>query len=104
MKDITLRDGTRIPKGTMVSVNMHAQRQDNAPLEDADTFDAFRYACMRSAEGQSQKNRLTTTSPDYISFGVTMLGVCPFYSINDCTRWPLMMDLRFQPREVLRHH
>ena len=69
MKDITLYDGTEIPKGTVVSTNVHPQHHDAAILENAGMFDAFRYARMRSVEGQSLKHQFTSTSPEYIAFG-----------------------------------
>ena len=50
MRDITLHDGTRIPKGTRVSANAHAHHHDPAFLAHADKFDAFRYARMRSVD------------------------------------------------------
>ncbi|KAM5541332.1 hypothetical protein V8D89_004886 [Ganoderma adspersum] len=68
-KDITLRDGTRIPKGSPVSANAYAQQHDPALLEHADKFDAFRYARMRSDAGESLKHQFTSTSPEYIPFG-----------------------------------
>ncbi|KAM5541327.1 hypothetical protein V8D89_004881 [Ganoderma adspersum] len=69
VKDITLRDGTRIPKGTLVSANAYAHQHDAAILEHADTFDAFRFARMRSTAGQSLKHQFTSTSPEYVPFG-----------------------------------
>ncbi len=69
MKDITLSDGTRIPKGTFVNAPAYAMHHDDAHLEHADTFDPFRFARMRSVEGQSAKHQLTSTSPEYIPFG-----------------------------------
>ena len=69
MRDVRLRDGTFIPKGTLVSVSANAQHHDDALLADAGTFDAFRYARMRGAEGQSLKHQFTSTSPEYVSLG-----------------------------------
>ncbi|KAM5541320.1 hypothetical protein V8D89_004874 [Ganoderma adspersum] len=69
MKDITLRDGTRIPQGALVQVASYALHHDGTHLENADTFDAFRYARMRGAAGQGLKHQFTSTSPEYIPFG-----------------------------------
>ena len=69
MKDITLRDGTRIPRGTLVQVASYALHHDGSRLVNADTFDAFRYARMRGGTGQSLKYQFTSTSPEYVSFG-----------------------------------
>ncbi|KAM5541311.1 hypothetical protein V8D89_004865 [Ganoderma adspersum] len=70
LKDITLHDGTRIPAGTLVSANTYPLHHDAALLEDADKFDPFRYARMRSVEGGPRlKHQFAHTSPEYIVFG-----------------------------------
>ena len=69
MRDITLRDGTRVPKGAWVRVAAYPLHHDDTYLETADTFDPFRFALMRSAKGQSSKHQFTTTSLEYLGFG-----------------------------------
>ena len=78
MQDITLHDGTRIPMGTRVSANAHAHHHDPALLGHADTFDAFRYARMRSVDvaGESLKHQFTSPSPEYIPFGYGQHSWC----------------------------
>ena len=49
MKDITLYDGTRIPRGTIITLAAGPMHHDEALLENAKPFDPFRYARMRSA-------------------------------------------------------
>ena len=69
MKDITLSDGTRIPKGTFVNAPAYAMHHDDAHLEHADTFDPFRFARMRGVEGHSSKHQFTSTSSAYTGIG-----------------------------------
>ncbi|KAM5535260.1 hypothetical protein V8D89_011066 [Ganoderma adspersum] len=70
MKDLTLRDGTRIPRGTLVEVAAHPLHHDSAVLERADEFDAFCYARIRAgAAGQGARHQFTSTSPEYVPFG-----------------------------------
>ena len=61
MRDITLHDGTRIPKGTRVSANVHAHHHDPALLAHADTFNAFRYARMRSVDVGGESSNISKT-------------------------------------------
>ncbi|KAI1787001.1 cytochrome P450 [Ganoderma leucocontextum] len=69
-KDITLSDGARVPKGTLVQAAAYPLHRDDSYLENAKTFDPFRYAHMRSVGGESSKHcQSPTTSPDYIPFG-----------------------------------
>ncbi|KAM5541000.1 hypothetical protein V8D89_005311 [Ganoderma adspersum] len=70
MKDITLYDGTRIPRGTIVAAAADPMHHDEAILKNADTFDPFRYARMRSvAADDGLRHISTSTSPEYIPFG-----------------------------------
>ena len=69
VKDVTLRDGVRIPKGTLVSANAYGRHRDDALLENADKFDPFRYERMRHAKDQGSKHQFTSTSLEYIPFG-----------------------------------
>ena len=72
VKDVTLCDGTRIPRGTVVAAAADAMHHDEAVLKNARTFDAFRYA--RTVEGAGPrslklKHQFAHTSPEYIVFG-----------------------------------
>ena len=69
MKDITLSDGTFLPKGTLVVAAAHSTHHDEAHYADARTFDPFRFAKMRESEGEGLKHQFVNTSLDYISFG-----------------------------------
>ncbi|PIL30270.1 cytochrome P450 [Ganoderma sinense ZZ0214-1] len=71
MKDLTLRDGTHVPRGALVQVAAYATHHDSALLARADAFDAFRYARMRSGEGGGggARQQFTSTSAEYVPFG-----------------------------------
>ncbi|PIL27970.1 cytochrome P450 [Ganoderma sinense ZZ0214-1] len=69
MKDLTLRDGTRIPRGTLVEVAAYPMHHDSALLERADAFDAFRYARKHMPAGEGARLLFTATSPEYVPFG-----------------------------------
>lgn len=68
-KDITLSDGTFIPKGTLLSVPVYSMHHDDSLYEDAARFDAFRFSRMREQEGEGAKHQYVNTSIDYVSFG-----------------------------------
>ncbi|PIL31339.1 cytochrome P450 [Ganoderma sinense ZZ0214-1] len=84
MKDITLSDGTFLPKGTLVVAAAHSTHHDEANYQDAEAFDPFRFAKMREAEGESLKYQFVNTSLDYISFGHGR-HACPgrFFAANE---------------------
>ena len=69
LKDITLVDGTFIPKGTMVCAASYPMHHDDAHYADAEEFDPFRFSRMREKEGEGVKHQFVNTSLDYISFG-----------------------------------
>ena len=69
LKDITLVDGTFIPKGTMVCAASYPIHHDEAHYADAEEFDPFRFSRMREKEGEGVKHQFVNTSVDYIPFG-----------------------------------
>ncbi|PIL25700.1 cytochrome P450 [Ganoderma sinense ZZ0214-1] len=71
-KDLTLCDGTCIPRGTIVCAAAHQLHRDAAALKNMGVFDPFRYARMHAAaatEDDGRKLQATTTSQDYLPFG-----------------------------------
>ena len=50
MNDVTLHDGTHIPRGTLVGVLSYTMHHDDALYADADTFDPFRFARMAAVQ------------------------------------------------------
>ena len=77
LKDITLRDGTRVPAGTLLSVVSHEMHRDGA---DGAAFDPFRFARMRAGAGAGAggdlKHQLVSTSADYLAFGLGRHAWC----------------------------
>ena len=69
MVDLTLNDGTFIPKGTIIVAAAHPRHHDESIYPDPDVFDPFRFARMREGEGESTKHQFVNTSTDYVSFG-----------------------------------
>ncbi|KAI0640078.1 cytochrome P450 [Trametes polyzona] len=84
LKDVTLSDGTFIPKGTLVAVPVHSMSRDDALYADANTFDAFRFSRMREREGEATKHQYVNTSTEYVSFGHGK-HACPgrFFAANE---------------------
>ena len=73
-KDLTLSDGTRIPKGTVVGAAADQLQRDPASLENAHAFDPFRYtrithSAAAEEEDAALKLQATTTSMEYLPFG-----------------------------------
>lgn len=71
MKDVTLSDGTRIPRGTLVAAaSATAHRGDDTRYTAPDAFDPFRFARMREGGADAAvKHQLVNTSVDFLTFG-----------------------------------
>ncbi len=68
-KDVTLVDGTVIPKGTFVAPPQSATHLNEEYYPDANTFDPFRFSRAREAQGQELKHQFVNTSTEFIAFG-----------------------------------
>ena len=69
LKDVTLSDGTFIPKDTLLSAATYATHHDDAVYPDAEVLDPFRFARMREQAGEGIKHQFVNTSLEYIPFG-----------------------------------
>ncbi|KAI5987613.1 cytochrome P450 [Pisolithus albus] len=76
LKDITLSDGTFIPKGTHLCVASHAIHRDPRVYEDPDVFDPYRYTKLQEKHGDSSRYQLATVSSEWLMFGVGKTA-CP---------------------------
>ncbi|TBU42680.1 cytochrome P450 [Dichomitus squalens] len=86
MKDVTLSDGTRIPKGTLVAAAAITAHSDDTRYPDPAVFDPFRFARMREGGGleEATRHQLVNTSVDFITFGGGK-HACPgrFFAANE---------------------
>ncbi|KAI0668027.1 cytochrome P450 [Trametes maxima] len=84
MKDVTLDDGTFIPRGTFVSAASYPTHHDNSLYADPEYFDPFRFARLREEEGGATRHQFVNTSVDYMPFGHGK-HACPgrFFAANE---------------------
>ena len=72
LQDFTFKDGTVIPKGTMICAAQRATHTDSSYYDDPLTFDPWRFSRIREEEGDTMKleQLATTASVGYIPFGL----------------------------------
>jgi cytochrome P450 len=77
VKDMTLSDGTYIPKGTLLLAPSLAISADNEVYSNTDTFDGLRYYKMRKDSAVNENRfQFTSTSGTMLHFG-TGRHACP---------------------------
>ncbi|KAI0181565.1 cytochrome P450 [Hypoxylon sp. FL1284] len=101
-KDLTLSDGTVLPKGSRIIVA--GNFMDPRIYPDPEKFDAARFLKMRQQTGQEHSWQLVTTSPAHFLFGHGQ-HACPgrFFASNELKvalcHLLLKYDFRFEPSE-----
>ncbi|KAI6005463.1 cytochrome P450 [Pisolithus albus] len=70
MSDLTLADGTFIPRGTTLSFPVNRMHHDDAVYENPDAFEPFRFTKTQSNELNGAGNQMTTLGPDLLLFGL----------------------------------
>ncbi|KAL1955895.1 hypothetical protein VTO42DRAFT_7968 [Malbranchea cinnamomea] len=82
-KDITLSDGTVIPKGTALFVP-NSKMWDPTVYPDPHTFDPYRFLKMREMPGRETASHLVSPSPEHMGFGFGK-HACPgrFFAANE---------------------
>ncbi|PWY78246.1 cytochrome P450 [Aspergillus heteromorphus CBS 117.55] len=82
-EQITLSDGTRIPKGASVAISAH-NLEDESIYPGASTYDGFRFYRKRQEPGQEHRHQFVTTSPEQFAFGHGA-HACPgrFFAANE---------------------
>ncbi|RWA10750.1 hypothetical protein EKO27_g4375 [Xylaria grammica] len=83
LADVTLSDGTVIPKGTKCAVRS-TKRLDPDIYEDPEEFDGSRFLRMREVSGKANQAHLVTTGTEALGFGHG-LHACPgrFFAANE---------------------
>ncbi|KAI6117488.1 cytochrome P450 [Pisolithus croceorrhizus] len=69
MEDLTLSDGTFIPKGTHIAVPTCVIHRDSAVYENPDAFDPLRFYKLRNDGTESARHRMVAVNQDYLAFG-----------------------------------
>ncbi|GME28683.1 putative cytochrome p450 protein [Neofusicoccum parvum] len=83
-EDVTLSDGTRLPKNSMIAIPAVYMRDPAIYGPTADQFDGHRFLGLREQTGQENKWQFVTTSPEMFAFGHGM-HACPgrFFASNE---------------------
>ncbi|KAI6159827.1 cytochrome P450 [Pisolithus thermaeus] len=68
MKDLTLADGTFIPKGTHLSVPTYVFHRDGVVYDSPCKFNPFRFSKL-SDRGESARHQMVAVTQDYFPFG-----------------------------------
>ncbi|KAL1982503.1 hypothetical protein VTN96DRAFT_1228 [Rasamsonia emersonii] len=84
MKDITLSDGTVLPKGASVAISSHPVMTDASIYEDPERYDGRRFWRKRQEPGNEHRYQFVTTSPEHLGFGHGQ-HACPgrFFAANE---------------------
>ena len=103
LKDMTLLDGTFLPKDTVIVVATDPAHYDDDNYTNANPFDPFRFARMREADGEDTKHQLVNTSLEYMPFGHGKHAWCaPSVLRAGEKNEPNCCHRLRQPRSVLR--
>ncbi|KAF7198377.1 Cytochrome P450 monooxygenase [Pseudocercospora fuligena] len=100
-KEITLSDGTVLPKNALILVS-DSMTRDPTFYPEPEKFDAWRYLKMRQRPGEENKHQFVTTSPDNLFFGHGQ-HACPgrFFASNEIKilfcYFLLRYDFRLEP-------
>ena len=82
--DLTLPDGTVLPKGTAITVANHAIAHDPENYDDPYKFDPLRFSKLRAEPGNQNRYQFVTTGVDSMHFGYGKHS-CPgrFFAANE---------------------
>lgn len=101
-REVTLSDGTVLPKGSRIMVA--SNYMDPTIYSEPEKFDAARFLKMRQQPGQEHSWQFVSTNPAHILFGHGQ-HACPgrFFASNEVKialcHLLLKYDLRFVPNE-----
>ena len=82
--DVTLPDGTRLPRGTLITTAASEIARDPALWEEPEAFDGFRFEKLRQLPGNENRHQFVTTGVDSMHFGHGK-HACPgrFFAANE---------------------
>ncbi|KAJ5590031.1 hypothetical protein N7450_004003 [Penicillium hetheringtonii] len=102
-KKTTLSDGTVIPKGAMIAVSAHVNR-DEEVYPQADTYDGYRFFKMRQEPGNEQRHQLVTTTRESFGFGHGV-HACPgrFFAANESKIFLIHLLLKYDWKLSAKH-
>lgn len=82
-KDITLSDGTLLPKGTITLLSSESM-WDPSIYPNPETFDPYRFLKLRETPGHETSAQLVSPSPEHLGFGYGN-HACPgrFFAANE---------------------
>ncbi|KAI1422519.1 cytochrome P450 [Xylaria sp. FL1777] len=105
LADVTLSDGTVIPKGTKCAVRS-SKRLDPNIYENPDVFDGARFMRMREVSDKANQAHLVTTGTEALGFGHG-LHACPgrFFAANELkiALLHLLLKYDFKPTKDYAH-
>lgn len=83
LEDITLKDGFRIPKNTIVGVSGHWSWEEKF-FENPDQYDGYRFLNLSKNPETEQMSHFVATSPQHVAFGHGT-HACPgrFFASNE---------------------
>ncbi|KAG0636835.1 cytochrome P450 [Tuber brumale] len=102
MKNVTLSDGTYLPKGTLVAAPALMFASDPDFIEDPETFDGFRWykRSLETGDGAQKGNGCATTSSNNLIFGHGK-HACPgrYFAVDEMkailTFFVLQFDIKY---------
>ncbi|EEB91421.1 hypothetical protein MPER_10218, partial [Moniliophthora perniciosa FA553] len=69
LKDFTFSDGTIVPAGTIISAASNETHNDETIYPNANEYQGFRFAELKSKEGEELGQNMVKPNPEYIIFG-----------------------------------
>ncbi|KAI0368877.1 cytochrome P450 [Pilatotrama ljubarskyi] len=96
IKDVTLQNGTVIPRGTLVVAAAYPTHHDESVYANPEVFDPFRFARLREEDGEGTRHQFVNTSVEYIPFGHGK-HACPgrFFAANELKAMLAYMVLNY---------
>ncbi|KAJ4251857.1 hypothetical protein NW762_011154 [Fusarium torreyae] len=106
--DLTLPDGTFVPKGTKLEINTCSIHMDNERYKNPNDFDGLRFFKMRQAPGQDKKFLYYSVGKEDLSWGFGR-NACPGRYLSNVNIKLIMAQLLMNydiklPEGVLRPH